>query len=267
MTHPLAPETHPEELASFAVDGALERLEVLRDIATDRDPLNLHLHDGSARVLVCTLLPVGTEDEQTGAALGFELTVAAPPDLLQRLPVEATAVTIHRDVKVQFNLLLRADARSSELLRAELPQALWHFQRRQAFRIGPPPASPVRLSIRYPTAKDTSRSVKVIDISVNGVAFLWPRWGDRLPEPGERLGEVRLDLAGQMPLACTLEVSVVAPIGAADSGADGPRYKVGCRFVNLSLAAGRAIQVYVNAAQIRARARLARDRKRNSNPD
>ena len=33
--------------------------------------------------------------------------------------------------------------------------------------------------------------------------------------------------------------------------------------VNLPLAAGRAIQVYVNAAQIRARARLARDRKRS----
>jgi len=183
LTHPLAPETHPEELASFAVDGALERLELLRDIATDRDPVNLHLRDGSAKVLVSTLLPVGTEDEQTGAALGFELTVAAPPDLLQRLPLAATGVTIHRDVKVQFDLLLRADARSPELLRAELPQALWHFQRRQAFRIEPPPAAPVRLSIRYPTVKDTSRSVKVIDISVNGVAFLWPRWTTTCPNP------------------------------------------------------------------------------------
>lgn len=263
MTHPLAPETQPDELASFAVDGALERLKVLRDIATDRDPVNLHLHDADARVLVCTLLPVGSEDEHSGATLGLELAIAAPPVLLQRLPLAATAVTIHRDVKVQFDLLLRADVRSPDLLRAVLPQSLWHFQRRQTFRIEPPPAAPARVSIRYPTAKDTPRSVKLIDISVNGLAFLWPRWNDRVPEPGERLGEARLDLAGQMPLSCTLEVSVVAPVDTREAGAVERRYKVGCRFVNLPLAAGRAIQVYVNAAQIRARARLARDRRRS----
>ena len=262
MTHPLAPETQAQELISYAVDGAFERLELLRDIAADHDPISLHLRDGSGKVLVCTLLPVGSEDEQTGAALGFELSVSAPADLLQRLPLAVTAVTVHRDVKVQFDLLLRTDARSTELLRAELPEALWHFQRRQAFRIEPPPASPVRLSIRYPTVNDTSRSVKVIDISVNGVAFLWPRWEERLPQPGDRLGETRLDLAGQMPLSCTLEVSVVAPVDEPGSGTEERRNKVGCRFVNLPLAAGRAIQVYVNAAQIRARARRERDRKR-----
>jgi len=118
LTHPLGPETQAQELISYAVDGAFERLELLRDIAADHDPISLYLRDGSGKVLVCTLLPVGSEDEQTGAALGFELSVSAPADLLQRLPLAVTAVTVHRDVKVQFDLLLRTDARSTELLRA-----------------------------------------------------------------------------------------------------------------------------------------------------
>jgi len=257
----LTPETRPQELDAFAVDGALERLELLRDIAADRDPVSLHLQDGSARVLACTLMPVGTEDEQTGAALGLELTVAPPRGLLDQMPLSAMAVTLHRDVKVQFNLTLRADSRSPDLLRADLPEALWHFQRRQAFRVAPPPASPAKLVIRYPTVKDPPRSVKVLDISVNGIAFLWPLSEAKPPELGHRLGESRLDLAGQMPLACLLETTLVVPFEGPGASGDSQRWKVGCRFVDQSIAAGRAIQVYVNAAQIRARARKVRERR------
>jgi c-di-GMP-binding flagellar brake protein YcgR len=259
MTVPLTPESNAQAQVEFSVDSALERQQLLRMIAADRDQISLHLNDGSARVLASTLMPIGTDADPGSSALGLALSVAPAVELLRRLPLSATAVTVHRDVKVQFDLLLQADAQNPELLKAGFPGALWYFQRRQTFRVAPRPAAPVKLQLRYPAITDSLRSVRVLDVSVEGIAFAWPMAEGKKPEPGRRLSDCRLDLAGQMPLVCTLEIALVAPLeGSAAAGEPG-LWKVGCRFLKQSLAAERAIQVYVNAAQIRARSRRTRD--------
>jgi c-di-GMP-binding flagellar brake protein YcgR len=259
MTLPLIPESSAQAQVEFSVDSALERQQLLRMIAADRDQISLYLNDGSGRALACTLMPIGTDNDLGSSVLGLVLSVAPAAELLRRLPLSATAVTLHLDVKVQFDLLLEADAQNPDLLKAGFPDALWYFQRRQTFRVAPRPASPVKLQVRYPALTDSPRPVRVLDVSVEGIAFAWPMAEGREPEPGQRLSDCRLDLAGQMPLVCTLEIALVAPLETSDAvGAPG-LWKVGCRFIQQSLAAERAMQVYVNAAQIRARSRRTRD--------
>lgn len=250
-----APVTDEHALQACAVPSLHERIELLQRVSAQRSRVYLNLQLPGTPCLQGLLLPPDTADEQTGTALGFELAAPLEARHMQALPAACIVVTHLMGIRVQFESMLHIDVRSDRLVRAALPSSVSYFQRREAFRVRPPASMPARLQLR--SADETARrSMEILDVSVGGLSFRWKDSHGPAPTVGMLLTECRLELAGQMPLPCTLQVSTVDNLNESVESA--AALKIGCRLVNTHPAAARAMQVYVHAAQVR---NLARQRK------
>lgn len=242
------PETDAALLERHRVHDGTERIRLLAELAASRTPVVLHVGAGHGSGVPARLARV---DPATG---GLELALDVSPEALAacRAALGAagavTGVAIQAGVKLQFVLdrMTPAGDGPQATLRAALPGTLVRVQRRDAYRIAPSPLAVPRLWLRDPQAPSAPRAVTVTDLSATGVSF-------RIPAPaalaavGERLAADPLELPATLPIRCGLRVRAIEP---EPDGA----LRVGCAFEALEPAAERALQVFVNAAQLRGRA-------------
>jgi hypothetical protein len=253
-----SPETDAELLSRHAVTDIAERRTWMKQLARQAEPIALHCD----ALGLCGFASQLRWDESNAT---LELLAQPEPGLLTGAeirctePLHATAVALIEGVKLQFDIAARACAPTAHAtdghwrLHAAMPEVIHRLQRRDAFRVVPSAMAPAELWLLTPGERARERSVQIADVSATGIAFRWPKQAGPAPATGSRLIDCRLELSGTIPIDCTLIVTESGTEPTTDSS--DARVRVGSRFEGLSPSAARAVQVYVNLAQVRARAR------------
>jgi c-di-GMP-binding flagellar brake protein YcgR len=235
-----SPEPPPENLR---VQSATEIAAYLTELQREQIAVLLNSPGGHA-------LPSQIRTFNPAAdLLAFEIG-NDPDDISQHLVAggEISATAYLGSVKLQFDLespVLVNDAQGS-VLRSTLPQRLYRFQRRQAFRVQP--AGSLFPRVLLPVADGSQLVLRVLDISVGGLALQFPPEATP-PEPGTNYRELTLELDRTTQLRIGLDVQHVSPWRADGVAA----WQVGGAFTELNAAVTRALQLYVDQTQKRRR--------------
>jgi c-di-GMP-binding flagellar brake protein YcgR len=238
----MGPETDPRRLAPHAVDDGAERLGLLEALRAADEMVTLH----AARDLDCFVVSRVVGLDAARGTIDFEFKTDDAREAAFRRADRLVGVAFPGGVKLQFELarFTIVDLPDPARLRAHLPERAWRIQRRDAYRVTPPPHGLARLHL---PDGEAAREVAVVDVSATGLAYL-ARSADA-PEVGARMAGALLGLPACAPIRCVLHVRDVAPA----FGEDRATLRVGCELEGLDPPAMRAVQVYVNAAQVRAR--------------
>lgn len=186
----------------------------------------------------------------TGAnVLGLEIGTD-PEGISQALVAsgEITAVGYLGAIKLEFELddAVLVSGAQGAVLRSALPQRLFRFQRRQSFRVQP--AGRVFPRVLVPDADLPGRALRVLDISIGGLALALPPDTPPLPE-----GQVTAGLVLELDRMTSLRVDLLPHHASPIPGDENGMLQLGCSFADLDAAAGRALQVYVDQTQKRRR--------------
>lgn len=149
-------------------------------------------------------------------------------------------------IKVQFDLVgaVLVQAGHDRAINARLPQELFRFQRRSAFRVRPLNNHLPVAQFPHPCMPDMGLSLRVLDISLSGVALFLP--DDVPPIPmGVRIGQCQLQLDDDTQITTGLLIQHVTDI---HPGAQGVR--LGCELL-VSDRSDRSLQAYINQTQKR----------------
>lgn len=162
---------------------------------------------------------------------------------------EAVAVAYLESVKLQFELnnLILVRGQRACTLQADLPDDIYRFQRRGAFRVRAPQRHSPSARLRHPAIPDMELSLRLLDISVGGCA-LWLPGDVPMLEAGSRLGEVQIELDADTRFSSGLSVQHVSANGPGEHGV-----RLGCEWCALGGMAQRVLQRWIDMAQKRRR--------------
>lgn len=242
MTVQLAPETDRAVLDEHCVADSAEILSYLKQLR-DRKPLMaLFAHRDYSAFVVTELLAVDPGRQQ----LVFDFATDAARRAAILDPGSAVLVAYLDQVKVQFDAdeLAESDFDGHHAITCAVPHLVFRLQRRETFRVRPPVSIPASCVLPPIGMRTEPARVRVLDISVGGVALLL------LPEdpqlaPGDEVEGARLELPDHPPILCGLRVC------STDRGMIDTRgaLRIGCEFRGLDSTASRALQVYVFRAE------------------
>jgi flagellar brake protein len=236
MTHPF-PEPESPELERCAVYSRVEMLAIGRSLR-DAGVLVTAYFDGEPGFAVTTLLEV---EEEAGV---FVFDQLAEPLLQRRLlgSAQITFVGFVEAIKLQFSV---AGARDGEYdgrpaFRVPLPERALRMQRREFFRVRPPTTKPATCSVPYGEDQAQVEILRVLDISVGGMAVLtYPEKFDLVS--GRVFEGCELDLPGIGKARVSVRVRHIDPVAR-----DEKARRAGCEFAGMAPAASLLVQRYVN---------------------
>jgi c-di-GMP-binding flagellar brake protein YcgR len=245
-------DTRPAELnasgeadawAAFRVGHPQERLALLRQLRDGAVPVLLGGPDGAT--LATTLWALDDQAQR----LGFLVDPASTA--LQALidADEAVAVAYLDSVKLQFDLagLVLVRGVQASTLQCALPQEIYRFQRRAAYRVRPGGRQMPLARLRHPAIPEMALALRVIDISVGGCALWLP--ADVPPlQAGTRIGELVVELDHETRFAAAATLQHVTGMGEAERGV-----RIGCEWQPLAGPAARTLQRWIDQAQKRRR--------------
>ncbi|HYM47270.1 MAG TPA: flagellar brake protein [Burkholderiaceae bacterium] len=242
------PEPDSPELERFAIYSRSEIANLLRQLR-DRQVLVTLYYDQAAGFTVSNVLDVNEGFEE----LILDRTSDAPAQKAIYASKQLVVVAFLDNVKLQFSVgtAESVDHHGRPAFRVRLPQQLLRMQRRNSYRRQPPAIRPATCLIPSPRNKGQYESVRVLDLSVGGLAlFVHPAQFD-LPTDQD-LENCYLDLPDVGQITVTLRVRYVD----AESSRNGVR-RCGCEFVDLSESAARMLQRYMNKLDAPTRPRSA----------
>lgn len=229
------PDTDPELLQRFAVVQPAAVRRMVEVLSTHRELVTLYAADDHSTFLLTQIIAVGDK------GLVVDMTTDGGRAERFRPGGRCIAICLPLNLKVQFEMEIVALDRTerSSTLRCAMPAVLFRIQRREAFRVAPPPGYGAALVIR--TGDGGERRIELSDVSATGLGFSSP--ADETWIPGQVIEHARLYLGHYAPLPCTLVVATVFPEAAAPGGAG--RMRVGCAFRHLSGEVSRDLQRFV----------------------
>ena len=238
-------EASQTPLAPFAIEQTAEVLNWLRRLLADNAMLSLSSPGGSA--VSTQLCPL---DDLRGR-IGFDAAGVSSAWSALVESDEVTAVAYLDDIKLQFDLhdLLIVHGARSSALQAGLPQRLYRFQRRSAYRVRSQGRTASMAEFRHPSLPEMRIALRVLDISIGGCALLLPVDVPAVPA-GVAISGARLRLDADTRLDVTLQVHHVTSIQPGPPGT-----RLGCSLVGLSSHASRTLQRHID--QIQKRQRMA----------
>ncbi len=228
--------------APFRIDSAAEIGALMRQLRDSATPLVLGAPGGA--VLVTQLWSLDLQQQR----LHFNADERDPALEALIAADEAVAVGYLDAVKLQFDLqhlMLVRGARSCAL-QSQLPQQMYRFQRRGAYRVRTPDRQAPTARLRHPALPDMKLALRVIDISIGGCALFLPHDVPQL-EPGVRLHGVQIELDVETRFSSALQIQHIGSI----HGQDGLR--AGCEWLTLQPEAERTLQRYIDQTQKRRR--------------
>lgn len=235
-----APEAIPEELR---VASAAEITAYLQQLQRDGEGVRLSGPQGHG--LSSRIVALDPDADLIGLAIG-----ADPDGISQALVAggEITAVAYLGTIKLQFELdapvLVSGD--QGAVLRSTLPTRLYRFQRRQSYRVQPAGSTYPRVVL--PGGNHPGRALRVLDISIGGLALALPPDFPALPT-----GVVAEGLVLELDRISALRISLLPHHVSPISGDLQGMQQLGCAFVELDANAARSLQVYVDQTQKRRR--------------
>lgn len=235
-----APEATPEELrvaSSAEITAYLQQLQ--------REGAGLLVAGPQGQSLSSRIIALDADADLIGLEIG-----ADPEGISQALVAqgEITAVAYLGTIKLQFEVEapVLVSGEQGTVLRGTLPTRLYRFQRRQSFRVQPAGSAYPRVIV--PGGAEPGRALRVLDLSIGGLALALPRDFAALT-PGRVAESLVLELDRISALRVTLLPHHASPISGDASGT----LQLGCSFVDLDANAGRSLQVYVDQTQKRRR--------------
>lgn len=253
------PEPQSAELEQYIVYSRAEITDMLRRLSAANVPVNAY-HDRTDGFGVTEVLDVLPDDE----AVIID-PPADPEGARQLLTAEhVTFVAFVDNIKMQFAAhgLVAASWNGRPALRIRLPESVLRLQRREFFRVRPPMSKPAVCLIPYDPpeqaqekakkkaqAKQHYESLRVVDLSVGGLALLACPQALNLPR-GQKIEGCFLDLPGVGSINLSVVIRNLDPIVRDDMR------RLGCEFADLSPASRMALQRYVNKVEVEARKAL-----------
>ncbi|MFT7774917.1 flagellar brake protein [Roseateles sp.] len=235
-----APEATPEELRVTSTAEITAYLQQLQ-----REGAGLLLAGPPGQSLPSRIVALDADADLIGLEIGTD-----PEGISESLVAqgEITAVAYLGTIKLQFEVEapVLVSGEQGTVLRGTLPTRLYRFQRRQSFRVQPAGSAYPRVIV--PGGAEHGRALRVLDISIGGLALALPPDFPVL-EPGRIAEGLVLELDRISALRITLLPHHASPISGDASGT----LQLGCSFVELDANAGRSLQVYVDQTQKRRR--------------
>ncbi|MBL8324412.1 MAG: flagellar brake protein [Rubrivivax sp.] len=229
-----------------------ERLALLVELRDRGTPVLMHAPDGHA--LRTTLSVV----DAAAARLAFALSAAesSAPYLSPLLDADdVTAIAHPGPVKLQFELtgLVLVRGQASVVLQSALPEEMLRIQRRESFRVTPPVSAPVAY-LRHPAIPDMSLALRVLDLSLGGCALRLP---DDVPplSPGTHIAGVTIELDVNTRLRADLTLQHLTHLSSGGSPGQMSSARVGCEWRLARVEDERALQRWIDQAQVRQRLR------------
>jgi len=232
------PEPDSPELERFAIYSRSEIASLLRQLR-DRQVLVTLYYDQAAGFTVSNVLEVNEGFEE----LILDRTSDAVAQKVIYASTHLVVVAFLDNVKVQFSVgaVEAVEHQGRPALRMRLPQQLLRMQRRGSYRRQPPAVRPATCLVPSPGQKGQYESVRVLDLSVGGLALIVHPVQFALPAD-YTLENCYLDLPDIGQITVTLRVRYVDDDQVSR---DGVR-RCGCEFVDLSESAARMLQRYMN---------------------
>ena len=229
--------------APFRVAHPQECLALLRQLRDGAVPVNLNGPDGS--VLTSTVWAL----DPASQSISFTLNAGMPAaDRLVEAD-EAVAVAYMDSVKLQFDLhrIVLVRGAQTSTLKCALPDTVYRFQRRNAFRVRTADRQTPTAVFRHPSLPDTKLRLRVLDVSIGGCALWLPR--DHPPlQAGTLLSEVQIELDAETRFQVALTLQHVTSLGHGDTG-----LRLGCEWKTLGASAARVLPRWIDQMQKRRR--------------
>ena len=240
---PIGDDDGDDPFAAFRTDHPREVLALLRDLRDASTPVTLSGPTGAA--LGGTVWTLDAERQR----IAFDVEAGDPqlPALVEG--DEVNAVAYLDSVKLQFDLqdLMLVRGARATALQARLPQRVYRFQRRGAYRVRTPERGAPTAHLRHPAMPDMRLALRVVDVSIGGCALLLP--SDVPPLPlGSLVQGVMFELDGDTRFDASLRLQHVTSIAQLSSGV-----RLGCEFQGLASVAERTLQRYIDQTQKRRR--------------
>jgi c-di-GMP-binding flagellar brake protein YcgR len=245
MTALHRPETDDRLLREYRIVEPAERARLLAELVSTGDQIAIYENLDALPCLKSRLLAY----DPTRDSLEFEILPKQNHSAGFGAGGQAVAVAVMAKVKLQFDIgPLKIDVEAKKF-RIKAPSSVVRLQRRDAFRVPPPREAGAQLYVREAIADRNEWRTPVLDLSATGLSFQWRQ--STPPTRGKILQSCRLELAGVPAISCQLLVINTTAEEPLESGI----VRIGSEFIGLDSSAARAIQIYVNAAQTRSRAR------------
>jgi c-di-GMP-binding flagellar brake protein YcgR len=248
MTSPF-PEPESPDLERFTVYSRAEIANLLNRLR-DEGTLVTAYFDEEPGFVVTVLLAVNEDFEEV--VFDCAAQELAQKRLLASRRIVFVAFLDH--IKVQFTApLAQATCHQNRpAFRIRMPQQLVRLQRREFFRVHPPLSKPATCLVPYGEDSKQYESLRVLDISVGGLAVLTYPEKFELPA-GKVVENCFLDLPGVGSVSVSLNVRHVDPVPR-----DEHARRCGCEFVDMAPQAHVMLQRYVNKIDAESRRTAAR---------
>jgi c-di-GMP-binding flagellar brake protein YcgR len=166
---PVQPVSVDAAMAHCQVHTRYEVVSLLREVAASHALLTIYFNSGTDAI-VSTLLEVNPDFEELVIDCGADQKANARLLESPRL----VAVTFVDHIRIQFSTgrAHTTTFQGTPAFRIRLPDSVLRLQRRNAYRVRVPMANPATLSIVHPNRADEMLKLKLLDISVGGIAVL-----------------------------------------------------------------------------------------------
>ena len=233
---------HPG-LDDFRVSSPREIGLILRALSDGSVPLNLVTSHGT--MIGATVWAVDT----VRGSLGLRID-ADDPQTDSLLDCQEGVVVGYIDsVKLQFDIdnLVLVRGRNTCVLNCSLPDELFRFQRRNAFRVRPLRRSAPLARLRHSAIADMQLALRVLDVSIGGCALFLP---DDVPpmQPSSVLNQVQIELDEDTCLHVNLRLQHVTSMNTDSQGV-----RLGCEFVGADANTLRTLQRFIDQTQKRSK--------------
>lgn len=236
MTSPF-PEPESPDLERFNVYSQVEIVALLRQLR-DEGVLVTAYFDAEPGFAVTVVLEVNADFE--------EVIFDAPAEAIAHKRLLASRhivfVGFLDHVKVQFvaRLAEATTYREGPAFRVRLPEQVLRLQRRDFFRVRPPLSKPAKCLVPYGDDGKQYESLRVLDLSVGGLAVLTYPEKFELPVGGV-VNNCFVELPGVGSIVVSINVRHVDPVPKDDKAR-----RCGCEFVDMAPASRVLLQRYIN---------------------
>jgi c-di-GMP-binding flagellar brake protein YcgR len=240
---------HPAHLADFRITSTAEIQGIIQRLLEDRTLVTLSGPQGESYITMLWQADAANQSLSFSAEDGDGRLDA----LLEG--GEISVVAYLDSIKVQFDLdgVLQVSAPRGRTLRANWPQTVYRFQRRDAFRVSPLNTHTPVAKLYHPSAPHMPLSLRVLDVSLSGVALFLPDNVPMIPA-GVKIAHCRLELDDVNAIEVSLVVHHVTAIHPQTQGV-----RLGCELLDMD-GTDRTLGNYINQTQKR-RALLALERR------
>jgi c-di-GMP-binding flagellar brake protein YcgR len=224
----------PADHSDFRVRAPSEILSYLRTLQAQSTRISLSAPNGAS--LSCCLTDIDAER----SSLSFD--VATANEQLQALlsANEISAVAYLEQIRLQFEL--EDPVLINSVLRCSSPGVMYRFQRRQTFRVQNNLRTP-QVRLTHPLRPELELSLRILDLSLGGVALLLPAEVEAFPAAVE-LSSVQVILARDIRFRTSLRLQNSRQIDALGNT------QLGFTFTQLDAEATLFLQRYIDQAQI-----------------